>query len=646
VISLLLTPPEDIALSEFNGFVLLSAPGVVAPELAVPFSFRAVSDAIGDLRVETVDEFFYFAEGAPRLTNATVRLLDPFNGTELTNAVSDATGFATLSGVREGYYQLRVTADKHQAYSDVIFVDSAQLNEELAFLQRETVSYNWIVEEIEIEDRTRITIESTFETVVPVPVLVLENGILDLNDLVAVGQSKQIDMTIRNEGLINAINVRFQFPNSPDYDISPLIENIGVMPPLSSLTVPVTVTRLTPLGARQAREQAKAAGDKSGDKSLACAAACLAWAYICGPFNVGKCTSIPIINDDGRNCTASPVFGGGGGGGGFSFSGTPVGFSSPFECDCEEIEFCLGVPGDASSLLSGAAGALSKLTENTPIILSDPELKLNAEVCLKRCCEDKKATGWKITANGDVTLSASATYGLSREAELPFPNGKVAGNVRAGLFGDFEAGGSICYESPCNPEDEGKFCVEATGQATIGAGAEGGGTAEVSLPNGVSFSAGASFEGTVKSGVSGNIKWCRGEGVSGQACFDGVTGTLQACYEEPGITIEAGIASIDPNIGGSKKQVGGSIMFIEQSCAGFGGAGRAGLGGDKGLDPGGTETNLSPLLNFDEVAVSQQEFDIDAGHLAGELGYSSLRNMQDAATSNAACRPPKASAPA
>jgi|GEM_PF-1190706 len=621
VISLLLTPPEDIPLSEFNGYVLLNAPGVVAPELAVPFSFRAVSDALGDLRLETVDEFFYFADGAPRLTNATVRLLDPFNGNEITNAVSDSTGFATLTDVREGYYQLRVTADKHQAYSDVIFVDSARLNTELAFLQRETVSYNWVVEEIDIEDRTRITIESTFETVVPVPVLVLENGILDLNDLRAVGQSKQIDMTIRNEGLINAINVRFQFPNSPDYDISPLIENIGVMPPLSSLTVPVTVTRLTPLGARSAREQAKAGGKSGGDKSLACAAACLAWAYVCGPFNVGKCTSIPIINDDGRNCTASPI--GFGGFGGFSFSGTPIGFSSPFECDCTEIEFCLSIPIGASAAVDAVAKQAVKGTKFVPqVTISKPELSFDGELCYKRCCEGKKSNGWQVTGSGKAELKAEATVGVTagvNDIQLGNIGGygvELEADVKAGLFGELSVNGDVTYESGCGTNKP-KICVNGQIKVTASVGAKA--EAEIdfespTLPDGEVESF-ARLEATLNTGASGNVSWCNdGKGPMGNVCWDGVTGVLKGEIELPN---------------GVKASVGTTQTFAEPCCTGANGCGQ-----DKStIKPNDFVPNAEATLDFDVPDEDDPVFDqvdVDAEFLALELGYTSLRNMQDA----------------
>jgi hypothetical protein len=71
VVSLLLTPPADLALAEHTGTLVVSAAGT---GVSVPFRFRALSDSTGALRVSVVDEFTYYAEGSPPVTNAMVRL--------------------------------------------------------------------------------------------------------------------------------------------------------------------------------------------------------------------------------------------------------------------------------------------------------------------------------------------------------------------------------------------------------------------------------------------------------------------------------------------------------------------------------------------------------------------------------------------
>ena len=79
MITLLLSPPADLDLIPFDGAILIDGGNV---SLNVPFQFRALSEAKGDLFVRVVDELTYYAEGAPLVTNATVTLRDPSGAAE------------------------------------------------------------------------------------------------------------------------------------------------------------------------------------------------------------------------------------------------------------------------------------------------------------------------------------------------------------------------------------------------------------------------------------------------------------------------------------------------------------------------------------------------------------------------------------
>ena len=62
----------------------------------MPFSFRCVSDAKADLEVSAADEFYYYGVGNPKLTNALVRVLNPFTSAEVTRGNTGSTGVVTL----------------------------------------------------------------------------------------------------------------------------------------------------------------------------------------------------------------------------------------------------------------------------------------------------------------------------------------------------------------------------------------------------------------------------------------------------------------------------------------------------------------------------------------------------------------------
>ncbi|MFM6023991.1 MAG: CARDB domain-containing protein, partial [Dolichospermum sp.] len=81
-VSLLLQPSATQELTVYNGNVVISGDEA---SLSLPFNFRAISETKGNLNINVVDELFFFAEGSPRLANATITLLDPFTGTVISS---------------------------------------------------------------------------------------------------------------------------------------------------------------------------------------------------------------------------------------------------------------------------------------------------------------------------------------------------------------------------------------------------------------------------------------------------------------------------------------------------------------------------------------------------------------------------------
>ncbi len=256
-ITLLLSPPASLlpATPIFSGQLVLSAAGgpAVGDEsfATLPFTFRMLTESKGDLRVEVVDEFTYFAEGSPRVSGATLQLTSLTTGTVVATQANDADphdgpGLFTFAGLAAGYYELRVQAEKHSPYRATILIEPGKPNNVRTFITRETVSYTWTVVPTEIEDRTNIVVETTFETNVPAPVVVVEPAVFDLQSLRFDGQSMQVNVTLTNHGLIAAEGVTLDFPTELGYEYAPLLTDIGTLPAKSSLTVPVIITRVTP----------------------------------------------------------------------------------------------------------------------------------------------------------------------------------------------------------------------------------------------------------------------------------------------------------------------------------------------------------------------------------------------------------------
>ena len=242
-VSLLLTPGAELDLITYEGNVVFDAAGNDG-DLSLPFEFRAVSDAVGNLQVNVVDELFYFAEGAPRLDGATVIVRDYFTQEEVARVVTDETGVVNFDGLAEGYYALEVKADDHDTFKQTVQIGAGESEIVESFLATQTVKYTWTVTETEIEDQYDIAVESDFQTNVPIPTVTVEPQIIDFGDLQAVGQVKQFDMTITNHGLIAANGVELNLGTHPFYKIEPLIDDIGTLSAKSSITVPVRITRI------------------------------------------------------------------------------------------------------------------------------------------------------------------------------------------------------------------------------------------------------------------------------------------------------------------------------------------------------------------------------------------------------------------
>jgi len=323
MVSLVLRPPAEMALGNHTGNVTLNFTG---NHLSVPFSFRALSDQQGDLEILVVDEHYFFTEEKPALAGARVRVTDALSGAEVFNGEADANGQVTILDLREGYYQIVCRAKDHETYNKTLLIEADKMNTVRAFLPLQTVRATWTVVETEIEDHYEIVIETVFETNVPAPVVTVTPGQLDLSPLTAPGQTMQVNFTIENHGLIQTEGTELSFGDHVMYDIRPLVEDIGILPAKSSVTVPVIVERL------EYNESALAAGELEPANGATChIPGGVVYVYICDGQNYRR---IPItVSGIDVDCggTGTP-WGGwpvGPGGGGWSGPGGGGGPSGP-----------------------------------------------------------------------------------------------------------------------------------------------------------------------------------------------------------------------------------------------------------------------------------------------------------------------------
>ena len=243
-VTLALNPPADLPLTRYDGNLVLAGANA---GVSVPFQFRALSEAVGDLRVTVSDEYTYFVAEAPKVTNATVRVRDVITGNVVAQGRTGISGEILLANIHEGSYSLEVSADKHSSFRGPVTIVPGITNAAEPFISRQTVTYQWTVVPIEIQDTYRVVLQSVFETEVPIPNVVVEDPAI--MPLVVAGRETRFEIKIRNEGLVAAKGVRLNIPQDADFIITPLVEEIGTLAAKSSMSIPVSIRhRSTPAG--------------------------------------------------------------------------------------------------------------------------------------------------------------------------------------------------------------------------------------------------------------------------------------------------------------------------------------------------------------------------------------------------------------
>ena len=125
-----------------------------------------------------------------------------------------------------------------------------------ALLPMQTVRYEWSVTPTTIEDEYDVTLNVTYEVNVPAPVLTFSPSVIDLTSLTRAGQRLQVDITVENHGLIALYDVAPFFAETPNFQITPLVESLEELPAKSKYVIPIIFERITDFGSETSDENA------------------------------------------------------------------------------------------------------------------------------------------------------------------------------------------------------------------------------------------------------------------------------------------------------------------------------------------------------------------------------------------------------
>lgn len=297
VVTLKLIPGDDLQLNNpVTGSISLSATN--ANSKSLPFTFEPISTETGDLLVDVVDEYTYNTPEAPHLDSATVVLTHPFTGQIIAQGMTDINGHFLVEEVPEGYYNLKVYANKHGTYQDAIYINKGVVNNKLVFIAFQPITYSWEVIPTQVEDEYEIELVVVFETNVPAPVVIM--NMPDTMPQLSEGEIFPFIITLTNEGLITAQDVEIEFPEDEEYMFTANVDQLDILPQ-TAVQIPCIMERRPP-------------GSSPITRSVNCYDYTIAsYKFECGPDD-----QMRLVQDDiyyqGRICIDT---GDGGPGGGF-----------------------------------------------------------------------------------------------------------------------------------------------------------------------------------------------------------------------------------------------------------------------------------------------------------------------------------------
>ena len=259
MLSILATIPADQPLGDISGQIVISS---VETYEVIYFNVIVSSNVLMNLTVAVEDEYTYFAEGLPSLSDAVVRLTN--NKRDIQEVLTtDESGTVTFFNILEDRYELFVTGPSHVPFKEIILT-SPEEPLYTVFLARISVSYTFSVVPAVFQETYTVTLEADFVTHVPIPVVTIEPREISL-DPYELGLKDTIQYNITNHGLIRANDFVFQLPDGhPFLGFSTPITDLGDIEPLSSIIITVYVSHSIP-GDEDDGSRSRSGGEPPGE---------------------------------------------------------------------------------------------------------------------------------------------------------------------------------------------------------------------------------------------------------------------------------------------------------------------------------------------------------------------------------------------
>ena len=292
--------------------------------MPLPFCIEPVSTKEGKLTIDVCDENTYYTKEAPHLAGAKVEITHPTTGAVVAEGITNEKGLFSAN-LAEGYYAVRVSAEKHDSYSNNLLVDPGTETKKVVNLSYEAINIDWKVEETEIQDEYEIKTNVKFETQVPVPAVILSIPDRIHTEELREGESLIFNAVLTNKGLITAKDVQLLLPTDlQTLTFEALDHNEAFnLAPQESVLIPVKVTKVAASSFAKSKEQV---GRASKEPCIVDIGTIAFWDcgldrkwhkyYLQLPISICIKGSVTVLPKNPETGSVRPGFGPGGGGGG------------------------------------------------------------------------------------------------------------------------------------------------------------------------------------------------------------------------------------------------------------------------------------------------------------------------------------------
>jgi len=255
------TPPTNTVLGFYEDSVTVQGTNSASPFVVRVYA-QVTSSVRGGIQFEVDNVLGELVPNASIMlhNNALLANLGPF--------YTDTNGLVTVTNLQIGDWNWQVTAAGFSGNVGTTTVLADQVVEQTTRLSENLVTINFSVVPVPFMDIYQISVTQTYQTYVPLGVLVLDPPFLSFSNLPS-GFQATFNVNAQNQGLIQMTDVSLTGAESSGFSATPLITYIPVLLPMQSVSVPLVVAKDSPgVAGGQSAQARQAISDCLGAASI------------------------------------------------------------------------------------------------------------------------------------------------------------------------------------------------------------------------------------------------------------------------------------------------------------------------------------------------------------------------------------------